>query len=241
MSLLERVELAKGRIDALQSLKQRADQAANFEKRAQVLAGLAGELKAVRGTVTVLAEAGIAVALADEKSLAPLRARARLLKDGYAQDRSTILAPFPKEDFRFVFVTPCAAFRQKADAAVRSAWSDWVQSNTPAIDQDVLRVLCTVSALSTTVTQIQGQLEQTRHHAALLPQSVQDVQSVRQLCTQARQAWHVLAGDGIAADVLDFLRSAGSSTGASHDALTPSILQWLDDHKLLDLLRIRLG
>lgn len=241
MSLLERVELAKGRIDALRSLKQRADQAADFEQRAKVLTVLAAELEAVRAPAAVLEQAGIAAAPADEKLLAPLRARAGLLKDGYAQDRSSIIAPFPGEDFRYVFLAPCNAFRQKAEAALHGAWSGWVQRNTPAIDQEVLRVLSTVSALSTTVTRIQAQLALIDRHAAVLPRDAADVEYVRELCAQANEAWHALAGDGIAPNVLAFLRNAGSSTGASHDALTPSILQWLDDHNLRRVLRVRLG
>jgi hypothetical protein len=241
MSLLERVELARGRIDALQSLKQRADQAADFEQRAKVLAVLAAELEAVRVPAAVLDQAGIAVAPADEKLLAPLRARASLLKDGYALDRSAILAPFPGEDFRFVFLTPCNAFRQKAEAALHRAWSGWVQSKTPAIDHEVLRVLSTVSALSTTVTRIQAQLALIGRHEAVLPRDAGGVQYVKELCAQVNEAWHELAGDGIAEDVLGFLRTAGSSVGASFDALTPSIIKWLDEHNLRRVLRVRLG
>lgn len=241
MSLLERIELSRERIGALQSLKQRAEQAAEFEQRAKTLAGLASELDPLCAPAAVLHQAGIAIPQLDGDLLAALRSRAVRLKEGYAQDRSSILIPFPDEDFRFVFLTPCATFKRKTEAALADAWSGWVHGKTPAIDHEVLRVLSGVGALSVAVTRIQALLGLLGRYAAGLPKSADDVKQVTALCSQVDLAWYELAGDGIAPDVLTFLRSAGSGIGASYEQLTPSILEWLDEHNLRRVLRVRLG
>jgi hypothetical protein len=110
----------------------------------------------------------------------------------------------------------------------------------PPIDHEVLSVLADVSALRTAVTRIQAVLALINRYANALPQSVGDVQQVLTQCAQAEQAWRELAGDGIAPDVLAFLRAAGGA-GASYEQLTPSILVWLDAHNLRRVLRVRLG
>jgi hypothetical protein len=241
MSLLERVTHTRERIHALQALKERAVRASEFEQRAQTLGGIAGALDTLCQPAAVLKQAGIDVAQLDQALLAALRTKAEQLREAYARDRSSILSPFPDQDFRHVFVTPCTAFQQRTEAALRDAWSGWVRSRMPAIDQEMLSVLSGVNALSRTVTNIQALLGLVSRHAAVLPQSADDVKQVLALCDQANQAWHELAGDGIAPEILIFLRVAGSGIGASYDLLTPSILEWLDAHNLRRVLRIRLG
>ena len=240
MSLLERVELTSGRIESLQSLKDLAAQAAEFEQRAKTLEGLANEFEELRVPAAVLEEVGIEVSL-DAKLLGALHSKAVLLKDGYTRERNFILTPFPGEDFRFVFVNPCVSFKKKTKAALHDAWLGWVQKNTPAIDHDVLQVLSTINALGTAVASIQAVLGVIHRLATILPQSVNEARQVVALCSQVNEAWHQLAGDGIAQEVLAFLRAAGGSVGATYDLLTPSILEWLDEHNLRHVLRIRLG
>lgn len=240
MSLLEQHALTRQRIHDLQALKARAAQAADFEQRATMLGGLVTTLTPLCLPVAVLQQASIDVPELDHDLLGALRAKAADMKAAYAQDRSTILTPFPGHDFRHVFINPCGAFRQKAETALKNAWFNWVHAKMPPIDQEVLSVLADVSALRTTVTRIQAVLGLISRYANALPQSVGDVQQVLTQCAQAEQTWHELAGDGIAPDVLNFLRAAGG-TGASYEQLTPSILAWLDAHNLRRVLRIRLS
>lgn len=241
MSLLEQVAHARQRIHDLQALKERAARASEFEQRATTLNGLVTMLTPLCVPVVVLQQAGVEVPELDQALLGALRSKAAEMKADYAQDRSKILAPFPGQDFKYVFVNPCTTFRQKTETALKNAWLQWVRGKMPAIDQDVLSVLVDVSALRTTVTHIQGLLTLIHRYASALPQSANDVQQALTLCSQAEQAWHALAGDGIAPDVLAFLRAAGGGSGAPYELLTPSILAWLDAHHLRHVLRIRLG
>lgn len=240
MSLLEQVVHTRQRIHDLQALKERAARASEFEQRATTLGGLVTTLTPLCLPVEVLKQASIEVPELDHALLGALRAKAADMKAAYAQERSTILTPFPGQDFKYVFVNPCGAFRQKTETALRNAWLNWVHAKMPAIDQEVLSVLSDVSALRTAVTRIQAVLALINRYANALPQSANDVQQVLTQCAQAEQAWRELAGDGIAPDVLNFLRAAGG-TGASYEQLTPSILAWLDAHNLRRVLRVRLG
>lgn len=241
MSLLEQVAHARQRIHDLQALKERVARASEFEQRASTLSSIVTTLTPLCLPVSVLQQAGVDVPELDQALLGALRAKAADMRADYAQDRSKILAPFPGQDVKHVFVNPCTSFKQKTETALKSAWSHWVRSKMPAIDQEVLNVLVEVSALRTTVTRIQGLLTLIDRYANALPQSANDVQQVLTLSGQAEQAWHALAGDGIASDVLAFLRAAGGGSGAPYELLTPSILAWLDAHNLRHVLRIRLG
>lgn len=240
MSLFERVAYTRERIYSLQALKERAARASEFEHRAQGLAGIASALDTLCLPAAVLKQAGIDVQL-DQTLLTALRLKAEQLTEAYMQDHSSILNPFPDQDFRHVFVTPCTAFKQRTETALKEAWSGWVHSRMPAIDPEVLNVLAGVNALSKTVAGIQTLLSLIGRYAVVLPQSEDDVTQVLAMCAQANQAWHELAGDGIAPEILTFLRAAGSALGAPYDLLTPSILEWLDAHKLRRVLRIRVG
>lgn len=241
MSLFEQVARTRQRIHDLQALEQRAARASEFEQRANTLGGLVTTLRPLCVPVVVLQQAGIEVPELDHALLGALRSKAAEMKAAYAQDRSTILTPFPGHDFKYVFVSPCGALRQKTETALRNAWSNWVRAQMPAIDDEVLKVLFDVNALRTAVTRVQGLLALIQRYATTLPQSAHDVQQVGALCTQAEEAWRALAGDGIAPDVLAFLRAAGAGNGAAYEVLTPSVLAWLDAHDLRRVLRIRLG
>jgi len=240
MSLFEQVAHTRQRIHDLRALRERAAQAADFEQRATTLGGLVTILTPLCLPVAVLQHATIDVPELDRALFGALRAKAADMMAAFAQDRSTILTPFPGQDFKYVFVNPCGTLRQKTENALKNAWSSWVQAKMPAIDPEVLSVLSDVSALRTAVARIQEMLALISRYANALPQSANDVQQVLTQCAQAEKAWHELAGDGIAPDVLAFLRAAGG-TGAFYEQLTPSILAWLDAHNLRRVLRVRLG
>jgi hypothetical protein len=241
VNLFERVAHTRQRIHDLRALKERAARASEFEQRAQTLRGIASGLGTISTPATVMHQAGIDVSQLDRVSLVGIQIKAEQLKDFYEKDRNSILNPFPDQDFRQVFLAPCSALKQKTETALKEAWSIWVRGKRPAIDQEVLNVLAGVNALSRTVVSIQELLSQIARHASALPTNAEDVKEVIDSCAQADQAWHALAGDGIAPEILTFLRAAGSGIGAQYDLLTPSVLEWLDAHKLRHLLRIRLG
>jgi hypothetical protein len=241
MSLLERIERSRTRIDALQALKKRATQAADFEQRANTLSSIAASLAILETPSAVLQQAGIRVPELDRALMSQLHLKAVQLRDGYKVDRANILNPFPGNDAKFVFFNPSNTFKQRTEEAFRNAWSEWVQRRMPAIDQEVLSVLAGVNALRTAVAKVQTLLGQIKSCIQKLPQSKEDVDQVVLLCADANRDWHELAGDGIDPEVLAFLRVAGSADGAAYDLLTPSILEWIEAHGLRRVLRIRLG
>lgn len=241
MGLLERVEQLMGRIHALKSLKERAERAEDFESRAQTLSEISQGFETLRASAQVLIEAGIELSQIDQGECSTLKAKAEQLRDSYEIDRASILFPFPDQDFRQVFVGPCNTFKKNAEQRLKALWSNWLVARMLVIDQEVLNVLGGVDALSTNVVNIQKLLISINERAASLPSSTDKVREAEASCTEVNQVWQELAGDGIAPEVLQFLRAAGSDTGASYDLFQPSILDWIDTHNLRHVLRIRLG
>jgi hypothetical protein len=241
MGLSEQVDQLRERIHALKSLKERANRAEDFEGRAQTLSEISLGLETLRASSQVLTEAGIEVSQIDQGILATLKLKAQQLRDSYAIDRASILSPFPDHGFQQVFVVPCNTLRKSADQTLKASWSNWLRARMLVIDQEVLNVLAGVDALSTNVVNIQKLLVSINEHAATLPSSTDKVREAEASCTEVNQAWQELTGDGVAPEVLQFLRAAGSDTGASYDLFQPSILDWIDTHNLRHVLRIRLG
>jgi hypothetical protein len=130
---------------------------------------------------------------------------------------------------------------QKVKAALLAAWGNWSRANIPDIDKDVLEILAGIIALSDSVATVRNLKAKAETVCASLPGGVDDLERLRKLCEEISAVWHNLAGEGIPADVLIFLRSAGNREGAKFDLLTSEVLAWLAVHGLRDALRIRMG
>lgn len=241
MNLLERAKSLSLEIQAIDALKKRADQAVLFEKRAKDLAAPVDELSNLEEAVRVIASLHIPAPLIDRSLVGSLRDRIVDLRSRYSSDKNVVLDPFPGEDVRWVLNQPLSQLSQKVKAALLAAWGNWSRANIPDIDKDVLEILAGIIALSDSVATVRNLKAKAETVCASLPGGVDDLERLRKLCEEISAVWHNLAGEGIPADVLIFLRSAGNREGAKFDLLTSEVLAWLAVHGLRDALRIRMG
>ncbi|SAK87911.1 hypothetical protein AWB82_06078 [Caballeronia glebae] len=241
MTLLLRAQTLSQNITALGELKKRAEQAGVFERRAEELASPAEACRKLNGCAQVLASQEIRPTSLDAELVRALYERVSDLIHRYAGDRNVMLDPFPNEDTRFVLTQPLRQLPSKAEAAMREAWANWARSRLPQIDVEVLEILGSITTLRESVGRIRNLKREAELRCSTLPEGSEDIACVLQLCTQIREEWLNLTGEGIPQGVLIFLREAGTPSGAAYSRLNAEVLEWLSAHGLKQALRIRMG
>lgn len=241
MKLLERAQSLSFEIRALDDLKKRAAQAGVFEKRANDLVGPANEIEKLTSAVEVIARHAIPVPLLDRGAIGALHNRITDLHARYAKDKNVMLVPFPEEDVRWQLNTPLAQLAPKVRTALIDAWGNWARAQVPQIDKTILDVLGGISALQEPVARVRNLTTQAHALCSALPGGDEEINRLKNFCHEIADAWRNLAGEGIPANVLIFLRASGSHDGATFDSLSAEVLAWLAEHGLRNALRIRIG
>lgn len=241
MNLLERSNSLLRDIGTLEGLRKRAEQANDFERRANDLTAPAHEFQKLDFTIDVAARHSIAVPALDRGLIGSLHQRIADIQVRYAEDKTIVLDPFPNENVKYVLIQPLQQLPTKASSALLNAWQAWARQLLPSIDTEVLDILGGIASLKGSVDTVRALRREADMACGCLPTSDDDINHVKQLADSIRTAWHNLAGEGVPTDVLAFLRAAGSRDGASFNILTTTILDWLTTHGLQDSLRVRMG
>lgn len=241
MNLLERSRTLAADVAALVDLRERAKHAALIEQRANLLAAKATELAGLQAAAQVLSGEQIEVHALDRSLVAGIRSQTVDLQRRFAQDKSVMREPFPGEDFRYFYLASVAKCAASGRAALADAWRDWGERQLPRVDDEVLGILGQLPALKDAVARIREKRTLALKSVATLPDAPAAVLMLTSLASDIRTQWQSLAGDGIAAPVLAFLRAAGGQDGAPYGLLTDEVLRWLNEHGLAQSLRVRIG
>jgi len=241
MNLLKRSRTLAADVAALVDLRERAKHAELIEQRANSLVAKATELAGLQAAVQVLSGEQIAVHALDRSLVAGMRTQTADLQRRFAQDKSVMREPFPGEDFRYFYLASVAKCATSGRAALADAWRDWGERQLPRVDDEVLGILGQLPALKDAVARIREKRTLALKSVATLPDAPAAVLMLTSLASDIRTQWQNLAGDGIAAPVLAFLRAAGGQDGAPYALLTDEVLRWLNEHRLAQSLRVRIG
>lgn len=239
MTLLQRSDALAQMIKDLVQLKEHAAQAAHFARRADDLAVPASELREWSAVHMVLTSHGIVAPGLGTLSLTSWAGTLSEIKDRYTHDPKVILDPFPGQDVRAIFVVPLKQLPARVREVLKTAWSEWVEKQMPAIRDDLLAVLSGIPALRSSVQTISDTKRRALQKGSELPRARADIDEVLSFARQIDQAWRSLTGDGIPDEVIAFIRIAGQPSGAPVGALTPLVLEWFEQHRIDQALRIR--
>jgi len=241
VNLVESAALLKGNLVDLEKLQKSAGAADRFERRAKDLVPSAKELLQLAKTVSVLHKNSVPMTALQQVNAAPLEALLKRLSDNYENDPTTILDPFPSEDVRARLLTPLRQLPGALRSVLGNLWAAWVTGKLPSMNDEVLRVLATITALSHSVEKLQTLKREVLTAAAVLPQEQADIDGVLNRVKTIEKEWASLAGAGIPDDVIRFLRLAGQTGGAPYGMLTAPVMQWLKEHEIHHLLKIKIG
>lgn len=241
MNLLERSKALTTEVAALVGWRERAEHAGLIEKRAKAIDDQATSLAALHCAARVMLEHGLEVPELNRELVAVLRTRTADLQRRFAEDKGVMRDPFAPEDFRYVYTVPLGQCAAASRAALEGAWKAWAQRQLPRLDEEILKILAAIPALQEAVVRVRNLHKLAMQRSATLPDSPAAVTMLTSLAAEIAEAWRSLAGEGIDAEVLEFLRAAGSVGGAPYEMLTPGVLRWLQEHCLAHTLRVHMG
>jgi len=239
VNLSERCIDLEAQIKSLGQAKVLASQASHFEKRADELTAVSREFAPISNMFDLLKDVKIKFQLSSDLNLDYWHSQFVSLKEKYDSDPNFILNPVPGQDARAVLLNPMKQLPSTVKAAITSEWTAWAHGQIPAINDDLIGVLASISSMKIKVERIRALKRTALEIANRLPSSKNDVDAFTVCMKDLRQAWDALAGGEIPKEVINFLRIAGSSQGADFDQLTPNVQKWFREHELEKTLRIR--
>jgi hypothetical protein len=121
---------------------------------------------------------------------------------------------------------------------LRQAWRAYAEPKIPTVNDDVLTVLERLPALRESVQAIRRGLRELLGSLELLPTDEAFVPAFMRRAEEVRSAWDQFDEGHLPRGVLQFLKDAGSG-GAALGELTPAVLTWLREHRLVGAFRIR--
>jgi hypothetical protein len=235
--LLERAQGLADRITRYRNLKGMADEAEQFETRANQFSNVSERLTATHDALRRFREAGIEVAFVPADA-AGLAAKAKTLRVA-VQENPAVLGD-PPFDLKYQFTDRLVALSSAADRAITEAWKRYVDERSDLHSEDVLNALAALPQFKAGVAKIR----QCRANIAVLGASLPAdpstaVARLSVLVDEHRTAWAELRADGIPDAVVAFLRACAAE-GAPLSGLTDEVRTWLESRNLLSAFRIKI-
>ena len=235
--LLERATGLAAKITQYHKLKAGADEAGQFETRANQFAAISEKIARTRSALGKLADAGVTISFIPSDGLG-YAAKAKALRAAI-QDNLAALND-PPFDLKNEFTDRLAAIVGAAEKATTEAWKDYVAKRADFGPNDVLNALAGVPQFRPSVTKIR----QCRLNIAALGNSVPSdpqttVDRLDALVADHNTAWAELSAEDIPSSVITFIRAAADE-GALLTTYTDEVRTWLDSRNLLNAFRVRL-
>jgi hypothetical protein len=235
--LATRADELKAKIDDLTRRKRIRGHVQAFATRATQLEGPAERLDALARTFAVFRAHGLEVALAGAH-LSGLQQQLHQLREAYAADRTSIVRP--DGELRFTLWQPLKDLPDQVESALRAAWERHVATQVPEPREELLAVMERVPGFGQQVASIRALHNEAKRLSQILPASPDAFPEITRIAGALHTGWGELSGDGLPAEVLDFLRAA-TTGGASRVQFTLVVERWLETHELMPRVRITLG
>ncbi len=235
--LLERAAGLAAKIAKYQELANAADQAEQFQTRANQFGGVAESITRARQALNQLIEAGVPVDFKPTEG-AGYAAKAKDLRAAISSNPAAINDP--PFDLKYEFIDRLNAIVAKANQAMMNAWKAYVARRSDFGSDDVLSALAAVPQFRKSVARIR----ECRSDIAMIGNSMPSdpqvaVGRLDALVAAHNAAWAELSAEDIPKSVLSFVRAAASE-GAPLATYTDEVRTWLESRSLLTAFRIRL-
>ncbi|MFS0840408.1 hypothetical protein [Paenibacillus sp. 1P03SA] len=119
-------------------------------------------------------------------------------------------------------------------------WKLYIESLMPNIQQDTLSIFKRVPAFKRETELIEQHMDSLRFHKSKLPNDSAEIENLREVSKVLHQLWIKFGQGNFPPNILEFLRLAGSSTGAPLSILTEDVLKWLNEHGIYNDCTIRI-
>lgn len=234
--LLERATGLAAKIAKYQELASAADQAEQFQTRANQFGGVAENIAGARQALDQLVEAGVPVELVLTEG-AGYAAKAKELRAAINSNPAAINDP--PFDLKYEFIDRLNAIVAKANQAMMDAWKAFVAKRSDFGSNDVLTALAAVPQFRQSVARIRECRSDIATMGNSMPSDARgSVRRLDALVAAHNAAWAELSAEDIPKSVLSFVRAAASD-GAGLATYTDEVRTWLESRNLLTAFRIR--
>ena len=235
--LLERATGLAAKIAKYQELAKAADQAEQFQTRANQFGGVAERITRARQALGEFVEAGVPVKFVPTEG-AGYAAKAKALREAIKSNPATINDP--PFDLKYEFIDRLNAIVAKANQAITDAWKAYVTRRGDFGSDDVLSALAAVPQFRKNVAKIRECRSDIATIGNSMPSDLQvTVRRLDALVAAHSAAWAELSAEDIPKNVISFVRAAANE-GAPLATYTDEVRTWLESRNLLAAFRIRL-
>jgi uncharacterized membrane protein YccC len=220
-------------IDRARDLRAHVEHLSRFQARDEKLSRLLQTLQPVASAATALRRESVGSLDIDDR-LQGLASQVRRVKKTYEEDKDKFLDP-NGSGFRDLERT-VEAFVTDASDRAKTIWRDYVDRSLSKLDAEVLRVLGKIPSYAVTVDRLHA-LNSTLDRLREEMPTAQVCAQFGEVVAERQDLWEDMRGTDFSQEVLEFLRAA-STGGAAVNTLTPTVLDWLQNHGLVDSFRV---
>jgi hypothetical protein len=220
-------------IDRRSVLRLHVNKLDAFLGREEKLTILVNTLSPLAESVEVLRRHGIVVIYTEER-LPGVLSQLRRVQAVYREQPESFVDAL-RSGFAD-FERTVNAFSSMLDAQVRDAWKIHTQARAQPLDPEVLRVLGSIPAYSSSIRRLQVLDRRVIELRASLP-SNEVHEEFERVAKERNEIWEEMQGADFSREVVNFIRKA-SAGGAALDDLTPGVESWIKNHDLRASFRI---
>jgi hypothetical protein len=235
MTLLERSERLSIDVAEISALGAIASQAEGIRSRAVQFEEALAKLRLSSESARQLRGRGVEVEF-EVKSAEGIRHFLNQLLSSISKEPSVILET---KDIQPKILTPLNKISVSLQQSSDRAWHGHVQAQLPRLSNDLLNVLVRLPALRRKVESFRELIDGVSAKAARAPMKDSEYDAAELLIGKCRQAWDDLDAKDLPQNVLNFFKEATSTQGANLSRLTPDVVNWLEQHKLLEAFGVR--
>ncbi|MGO6790014.1 hypothetical protein ACCS70_03750 [Rhizobium ruizarguesonis] len=235
--LLERASGLADKINEYQTLKTAADEALQFQVRANQLTAVSEKLSRARAALKNMRDAGVTVDFvpADGATLAD---RAKELLAAMNGNPSAI--DNPPFNLKYDFLDRLASITSTAERTVAASWKSYVRKRAEFGSSEVLDALFAIPQFRPSVTRIRQSRTAVEALGETTPTDPKStISQLDALIAEQAKAWSDLSANDIPSSVVKFIRESAND-GASLESYSEEIRKWLTDRNLIASFRIRL-
>ena len=236
MNLIERSGKLATDVVEIKALNAVAGQAEAIRTRAAQFEEALGVLRLSAGSARKLRERNISLE-AETQPAAGIAHFVGQLFDAVKDDPAAILAA---QDVQPKILGPLGKLSSHLQNAADQAWGRHIRQQLPSVSVELLDALGRVPALRPKVEHFRSLRDRATSLGARAPTKDADFDVAAVLIDQCNTAWRELDAEGIPKDLLQFFREAAGPLGANIGRLSPTVIAWLEQHRLTEAFGIRI-
>lgn len=230
--LLEECRVAQRRIEACVELRAASELAEGYATRHKMLKTSGDGLRPLVSTRNAFRTRAIAHEV-PAAALAAISPRLDQVRAEYRTKPDSILGQRALGSI----LRDLQSLAPRLTAMLAAAWASYVDDQHVEISDQLLAVLDQVPALREATKQVRTSQANIARRRATLPKANSDIADLDSAVAELRSQWHLLTGDGLPREVMEFIRAAAGG-GAQLELLTDEVRQWLISRAVKDAFHV---